>query len=385
MNQDIMTIHPDDVLTFKEIEDHMRRVAKIYDLPLRNITAYPMPQTGMSDRLGDCSGTGDIRLVLRCTVDGKWCDAPMNPDTVRTTAAHELAHLKHMNHGMEFQALFKELETAMFNQKESHRDKIIDKLLKLQQARQGEAALGNLEAAQSFAAMINKMLIEHELSPTDLDFARARDNDPVVEIAVSFTAHNIKLAKSRIAWQEELAQRIAGAHLCKILILPGSNRLVFVGVRSHATVAEYVYGTMVPAVEKMSKAAEVKYWQETGCGRGRDNKALGYRSAWIESFNTRIWERFEEARRAALKDYAASKGNSTETGLMRLNGALIKAQRYIDDKFSARGRAARHAHAIEHKYRNHPEGHAAGREAANNITLGRRGLNSPATRGQLKD
>lgn len=379
-----MNIHPDDLLLFNEVTAAMRKVATRYELPLRSITGYPMPLRGMANRLGDCSQSGDIRLVLRCTVDGQWCEAPIDPEMVWDTAAHELAHLRHMNHGEKFQDFCEELQVAMRNRRVDHRQKILDKLVKLQAHRQSAAEIGSSAEAEAFAQMINKMLIEYELNPSDIDYARAADNDPVIEIPVNNTFYHIEATKARVAWQETLAAGVARAHLCKILIRPGSNQIYFVGTRSHVTVAEYVYGTMVPLISKMSKKAEVDYWHQTGCGRGRENKALGYRSAWIDAFIIRIWERFSEARQAAVADHAKTTGGTTETGLIRLDGALQKVQTYINDKFSHR-RAASRAGALNYRSRNHADGRAAGRAAADNITLGRRGMTSGSSKGRLTE
>lgn len=369
-----MEIHPDDILTFKEVSEQMWRVAKKYDLPLRSISGLPMPRSGMADRMGDCNASGHIRLVLRCTVDGQWCEEPLSPGEIRKTAAHELAHLRHLNHGQDFFDLCEELETAMLNQAEDHRAKILKKLVKMQASRQSEAAIGNAEAAEAFAAMINKMLIEYELSPSDLDYARATDDDPVVEIGTDLEHYGIDKSKVRIAWQEQLASHVAAAHLCTILISPHGNRVWFVGTRSHATVAEYVYGTMVPLIAKMSKQAEVKYWRETGCGRGRENKALGYRNSWINAFVQRIWERFAEARRTAVAEAVAKQALSNETALIRLDGALVKVRKYIEDKFGHHRSAARYANALGRRAGSHAAGREAGRAAADSITLGRRGV-----------
>lgn len=367
-----MNIHPDDLLIFQEVVAAMKHVAKVYNLPLKNITGLPMPLNGMADRLGDCSNTGEIRLVLRCTVDGEWCEAPLSPEKIWDIAAHELAHLRHMSHGEAFQAFTEELQVAMNNRKVDHKQKVIEKLVKLQASRHSEAELGNAAAAEAFAGMINKMLIEYELNPSDIDYARATDRDPVIEVKVNLATYNIEKAKVRSAWQESLAAGVARAHLCTILVRPHSNDIYFVGTHSHATVAEYVYGTMVPLIAKMSKTAEVKYWNETGCGRGKENKALGYRAAWIDSFILRIWDRFADARKAAVAECVTQGGNHG-SAMIRLDGALLKVQKYIEDKFSHR-RAASRAGALNHRSRNHAAGREAGRAAADNITLGRRGI-----------
>lgn len=368
-----MDIHPDDILVFKEVCDAMFRVAKVYSLPLKSISGMKMPLSGMSDRLGDCSYDGNIRLVLRCTVNGEWCETPCSPDQIWETAAHELAHLRHFDHSPAFLDFCEELQVAMNNKKKDHKQKVIDRLIKMQAVRQGEADLGNEEAAEAFAAAINRMMIDYELSPSDLDYARALDDDPVVEVPVQLGIYSIPRMKTRIAWQESLAQMVAKAHLCKILVRGTSNDIWFVGTRSHAMVAEYVYGTVVPAVATMSKKAETAYWKATGCGRGKDNKALGYRAAWISAFLARIRERFEEGRKAAVAECP-----SESTALLRLDGAMIKVQKYIDDKFSERA-ARRHIVGITHRSRDHADGMAHGRAAADKITLGRRGLTTNTT------
>lgn len=376
-----MEIHPDDILIFQEVSAAMRIVAKNYDLEIKSIRGLPFPRKGMFDRLGDCSVDGNIRLVLRCTVDGKWEDAPCSPDQIWDTGAHELAHLRYFDHGQEFLDFCEELQIAMNNQKTDHRQKVIDKLIKMQNSREGEASLGNEAAAEAFASAINRMMIEYELSPTDLDYSRATDRDPVIEVPVDLDHYKIEHAKTRVAWMETLASGVATAHLCKILIRPGSNQIYFVGTRSHATVAEYVFGCMVPFISKTSKTAEIAYWKATGCGRGKNNQALGYRAAWIDAFIQRIWERFREARQAAVAEAAARQGTSTETGLMRLDDALVKVKKYIDDRFA--GKAARSVGQLNHRSRNHTEGRMAGREAADKITLGKRGLNPGVDRKQI--
>lgn len=134
-----MNIHPDDLLFFNEVAAAMKLVAGQYGLPLRSVTAYPMPTRGMADRLGDCCATGDIRLVMRATVDGAWVEEPRTPEDIWRTAAHELAHLRHLNHGVAFQEFEEEMRTAIGNRREDHQDKVLRRLVKLQAARDGEA------------------------------------------------------------------------------------------------------------------------------------------------------------------------------------------------------------------------------------------------------
>lgn len=375
MNITMTDLHPDDVLFFHEVAAAMRRVAKAYGLPLRGVSPLSMPETGMIDRKGDCSGAGDIRLVMRCTVDGQWCAAPRTPADVWNTAAHELAHLRFMNHGDSFKVFFLEMQEAIHNQQEDHQQKILNKLIKLQAAREGEAALGNSAAAEAFAGMINKMLHEHELSPSDIDYARATDKDPVIEVRVNLGTYKIKSKRQRSAWQESLARIVANAHLCKYLITTGSNQIYFVGTKSHAMVAEYAYGTLVPLAEKMSKVEMYRYGAEVFKRDGNWAAKNGFRQAWLSAFIERISERFKEARSAAVAESPVG----ASTALIRLSGALRKAEKYVDDKFKSK----RGVSALNLPHGGHAEARQRGRAAADAMTLGRAVGGAP-TRGLLK-
>lgn len=380
-NPPTIPIHPDDVLFFNEVVGVMRRVAKHYDLPLTHVAAYPMPSKSMADRLGDCGHDGVIRLVMRATVDGQFVEEPRSPEDVWRTAAHELAHLRHMNHGLAFQTFELEMRQAVANFRVDHRQKVIDRLVKMAASRDSEAKIGNADAAEAFAGAINKMLIEHELNPSDIDYARTSDNDPVLEMMVDLSKYRIEKKQTRIAWQESLARTVANAHLCTFLLRSGSNNIWFVGTRSHATVAEYVYGTLVPAAISMCDQAYHDYGMESVATLGKwKAREPGFRESWMVAFIQRITERFDEARKSAVATAAANVPGGTNTALIRLDGQLVKVRQYIDNKFKSK----RGASPLQRISATHAEGKARGRAAADAMTIGRRGVTTRTVRGLLK-
>lgn len=381
MNAPKLTLHPDDVLFFDEVKLAMQKIAKRYELPLRDIVPASMPSYGMADFLGMCYHDGTIQLVMRATVDGVFVDAPRTPADVWRTAAHELAHLKHMNHGEAFQAFHAELVRAFDNLQEDHREKLVRKIVKMQKSRDGEAALGNLEAAEAFAAAINRMLVENELNPSDLDYARASDDDPVIELPCDLSKYAIDKKRQRVAWQEALARIVARSHLCTFLLRPGSNQIRFVGTKSHATVAEYVYGTLVPIANTMSIKEKYKYGHECFARDGHWKGVNGFREAWLDAFIVRIAERFDEARKSAVAEAVVDLPAGSESqALMRLDGALIKVRRYIDDKFKSRRSSVS---ALSSGRSTNSEGTKRGRAAADAMTIGRRGVTGATTRKLL--
>lgn len=261
----------------------------------------------------------------------------------------------------------------------SERQKILDKLVKLQAAAEGEARIGNEEAAQAFAATINRMLLEYEIRPQDLDAERSRDNDPIVEIEVNWRAHmrpgdnprKFEPGHARIAWQEVLAGVVADANLCKFLIQSNSDRIWFVGTEAHATVAEYLFATLVFAAYDMAKVETAKHTRK--CKQlGEPWRIPGFRDSYLSGFISRMHERLKKEQ----NDVVAG----SSTALVRLDQARAKVQTYMNDKFANRGGKLK---GLTVMGRN-PEGLAAGRAAADRLQLMKGVKSGPTSKGQLR-
>lgn len=242
-------------------------------------------------------------------------------------------------------------------------EKILDKLSKLKAARDGEAAIGNAAAAEAFAGMINRMLLQHELS--EIDIPINADADPIVELLVDPRRHGIAFSRVRVGWQEALAGIVARAHLCKFLVTRGTNFVTFVGTRSHVAVAEYAYVVLVNAAATMSFKAREEWWK-TECG-GQHLKSGNYRAAWLSGFVSRIAERFVEARRAVVQ----ASGNAS-TALVRLNQQLVRAEAYVGEKYKRKSPATSMSTG-------NWDGVKAGRAAADKVALGQKGVEGGST------
>lgn len=377
-------LHPDDVLFFAEVASKMKVVAMKYNLGLKSVGHLPDEKLGLdTDRWGDCDASGNIRMMMRPKVGGQWTADSLSPEAVWGVAAHELAHLRHYDHGKAHAELAAELLGALEVLNEDHREKVLRKLIKLQNQAASEKAIGNSEAAEAFASMVNKMLLQNELSPTDIDYARRTENDPVVEILCDLERYGMPKRKARSAWQERLASVVSYANLCQFLIRPGSNVVWMVGTKSHATVAEYTYGVLVAAAEKIADQEWQKYYRM--CAQmGDTKKAVGFRQSWLFAFVTRVGERFSEERKRAIAaaNAEAAQHHSESTALVRLDQSLQKVRQYIDDKFTSKKRSS--ASVLSGPAHHHADGRAWGRAAADKMVLGTRGLGSAPVRGLLK-
>lgn len=167
---------------------------------------------------------------------------------------------------------------------------------------------------------------------------------------------------------------MAPAHLCKVIVSRGSNCITFVGTKSHVTVAEYAYGVLAAAADRMSKEARDAYWR-----RHRDDpdfESGNFRAAWLNGFIGRIDERFAEARRAEVAA-ASQHGTNSSTALIRLDQALVRAKNYVDEKYKKTIPGASMSSGCL-------QGLIEGRKAADAVKLGQRGVESGGKRPLLK-
>ncbi len=75
------------------------RIASHFGLRYRSIEAE---RVGVTSRYGVCFDDGTIRIRLRHAVTGK----PLKYSSLVNTLCHELAHLRHFNHGPRFKAFY---------------------------------------------------------------------------------------------------------------------------------------------------------------------------------------------------------------------------------------------------------------------------------------
>lgn len=84
------------------LEKDAARIARVFGLRYRSI-APERPQ--VKRRLGVCYRDGSIRIRLSHATTGR----PLKYSSLVDTLCHELAHLRHFNHGRRFQVLYRQI------------------------------------------------------------------------------------------------------------------------------------------------------------------------------------------------------------------------------------------------------------------------------------
>ncbi len=89
-------------MLIEELERDAARIARVFALRYRVIEAE-RPQ--VKRRLGVCYRDGTIRIRLLHATTGR----PLKYSSLVDTLCHELAHLRHFNHGKRFQAFYRRI------------------------------------------------------------------------------------------------------------------------------------------------------------------------------------------------------------------------------------------------------------------------------------
>ena len=95
---------------------------------------------------------------------------------------------------------------------------IIDLLRKLIAQEKSEREIGNLAAAETFAAKAQELLTKHKLDMTEVEFAEEEANEPVIgECIDSNDLLGIPAKSKNDRWHSVLISTIAAANFCKVL------------------------------------------------------------------------------------------------------------------------------------------------------------------------
>lgn len=254
-------------------------------------------------------------------------------------------------------------------------EKLLDKLAKLKRHADSAAKIGNEKEAEAFAEMFQKLMLDHKIDASEVNLEQQERDEPVDKHYIDYAKYKMQLKHKRSEWIQSLAQVVAEAHFCRILVHPGSSRITLVGRKSDCEVAEYVLVTLQRAAESMAKKAYYKYWFDlfeicATCGGPKTGhvafgghpfasstyKAAGFKASWLDAFIRRLGQRYREARQ----------GRSGEsTALVRINRAEKAVILWIEEncKKSVAAGLARNT-------RWNREGHQQGEAAANKLDLG---------------
>lgn len=245
-------------------------------------------------------------------------------------------------------------------------DDVLAKLKKIKDHADSAASLGNAAEAASFAAKLNELLVKHELTMSDVEYAKLPEKDPIARGGwVGATA------STRCLWQENLASVLARPFLCRFLVSRGTDAICFVGRASHRVAVEYLYVRLRNEIEELSRLEYKRL-------RSRLRRAGGDLSISHE-FKESFRDGYIKTIRDRLRDEnQTNRAGATGAALVRLTNALA----LVDEVMKEQG--VRDARDLSGRDRTNALGRALGSEHGKRANLNVDGVGSGATRGQIR-
>lgn len=187
---------------------------------------------------------------------------------------------------------------------------ILNKLKKLMNHEKSARRLGNIAEAEAFAAKVQKILLTHNLTLNSSGDHPA--DEPIAHRVVPAEEAELRPRKSREEWTERLADAIARNFLCRLLLLPNSNTVVFVGRRTEREAAASMYLRLVHISQQLCEK-EFRFWKSAighacqisgqACCAADSRR---WKRSFLVGFATGLDDRFSRVRHAAYSHGAAS-------------------------------------------------------------------------------
>jgi hypothetical protein len=196
---------------------------------------------------------------------------------------------------------------------------VIDLLKKLIAQEEGERAVGNLAAAETFAAKCQELLFKHKLDMSDVELAAEEAEEPIASEVLS-VGELLDLGVKQQNWAGVLLGGISKANFCKV-IRTNANRYSVVGRNSDRKVVSALFLYLSKAAIEMAPreaSAEARY--NPGCNR----------VSFVRSFKFGFAQAICERLRIKVSELKAGAG---EQGLMRIDQMERKVKAVYEDLY----------------------------------------------------
>lgn len=235
------------------------------------------------------------------------------------------------------------------------KERYIDKLRKLLNHQKSAEEIGSLAEAEAFAARINELLLQHQISLSEVEAVPDDPDEVIDQTRVRADENGLPFSPRRVPWMERLASTVAHANLCKILVVTGRNTVFFVGRPVDREVAVYTYVTLAQAAVRM---AERQLRMKKRLVDLVPVDLTGFKASFYEGFVTGISRRLREMRQTVEQDNPGS--------ALVLQSALVRVQQHIDKLCEGK----KSAEAIGGGGGFNEAGYNAGKSYAEKVSLG---------------
>lgn len=200
--------------------------------------------------------------------------------------------------------------------------RLIDRIRKMHAKAESSKELGLDHEALAFASAVKSMLLKHNLEMSDIEAFAEEQADPIKAHYFDPRSFGLPRSKVRVAWTENLARVIARAHMCDLIAVRASNKLMLIGSREHRQICEFMIVTLTRYAIEHSEKDYVKFFYRCR-DMGDVTQARGYKAGWLMGFVGRLAERYSEDEHKTRAEYAEG---PNKHALIRLDKQLVRLQ-----------------------------------------------------------
>ena len=241
------------------------------------------------------------------------------------------------------------------------KETVIQKIRKLLKLQYGAEKIGNSGEAYQAAKMVRKLLLEYNLSLSDIQEEEQQQAARIVETDPLSYADQYG-----VSWKQNLLMIICRYNLCSLIVCPRRKQMNIVGTEANTIVVKEFYEYLLQVFRRLSME-RLNEAQNEYLGTGRfmtEPKKKDFLRSYLEGVS-----------RGLQENYEAQHSTSQETGLMVCHKELIKD--YLVSKSIGKVRRCSTT-----KVR--PDGFNAGFDDGRNVNLNKQLSTSGWAAGQLK-
>lgn len=240
------------------------------------------------------------------------------------------------------------------------KETVIQKIQKLLKLQYNAEKIGSTGEAYQAAKMVRKLLLEYNLSMSDIHAADQQEQSRIVESdPLSYSD------QYGVTWKQNLMMIICRYNLCSVIVCPRTKQMNIVGTDANVIIVKEFYDYLLQVFRRLS----VERLNEA------QNEYLGTGRFMIESMKKDFLRSYlEGVSRGLQENYESQQPTSQETGLMVCHKQLIKS--YLESKSIGKARRGRSC-----KVRT--DGFDAGIDDGRHVNLNKQ-LNTSSAAGHLK-
>ena len=177
-------------------------------------------------------------------------------------------------------------------------DKIKSRIEKMLRKAESAKEIGSLHEAEVFAKTANKLLMEYNLSMSDINLGENKQN-------INDFGLELKYNKTDGDWMVRLYHTIAKFNLCKVIRIGKTTKIVIIGEKYNVDLVMFISSQLVHVIKSLCS----QRWKEYNGFEKKNTFKRGYYSGAVVGLYSKLREQQEELNREVVGVTALIKTN----------------------------------------------------------------------------